>query len=253
MTEPKSPLSVATYNIRRALGRDRRTDHQRIARVVMDLDVDVVALQEVETLTRPSPGRTGLLDRLRGEGYAPLAGTTMRSEHSSYGNLLLSRLPVRAHQLYDLSWPGREPRGLIEARIAARASRVRGPAIDSAHEIWCLATHLGLSLAERRWQFARLAERIDALLRPPKIRRRIILIGDFNEWWCRSRRLRTIDARLEPAPPRATFPAGWPLLALDRLWLGAGLRLHNLDVVRTRLTRVASDHLPLRATLRLDA
>lgn len=253
MTESGGLLSVATYNIHRAIGRDRRTDHQRIARVIMELDADVVALQEVETLSRPPSGRIGLLDRLRREGYEPLLGTTMRSEHSSYGNLLLSRLPVKAHRLHDLSWRRREPRGLIEARIEVSATGVLGSAVDGLREFCCLATHLGLDIAERRWQFARLVERIDALLQSPPERRALVLMGDFNEWRRRSGALREIDARLESVPVRPTFPARWPLLALDRLWLGGGLRLHDLDVARTRLASVASDHLPLRATLRLHA
>ncbi len=219
----------------------------------MELDADVIALQEVETLSRAPAGQIGLLEQLQRAGYEPLLGTTMRSEFSSYGNLLLSRLPVRAHRAHQLSWQGREPRGLIEARIEAPAGAVVGPASDGLGDFWCLATHLGLSIAERRWQFARLVEYIDERLQRPPEGGALVLMGDFNEWWCRSRRLRAIDARLEPVPARATFPSGWPLLALDRLWFGGRLRLQDSAVIRTRLTSVASDHLPLRATLRLEA
>ncbi|MGB5831901.1 MAG: endonuclease/exonuclease/phosphatase family protein [Thiohalocapsa sp.] len=251
MTESAALLTLVSYNIHRAVGGDGQTDHQRIAGVVMDLDADLIALQEVETPLRPSSGAIGLLDRLRREGYAPVLGTTMRSARSNYGNVLLSRLPLKVHRLHDLSRPKREPRGLIEAGLAVTERNLIASDPESLNELYCLATHLGLRAAERRWQIARLAERIDQILQPAQGNRALILIGDFNEWRRGSRRLESIGVRLEAAPARRTYPARWPLLALDRLWFGGRLRLEDVKAVRTQVTRIASDHLPLRATFRL--
>jgi endonuclease/exonuclease/phosphatase family metal-dependent hydrolase len=41
-------IKVASYNIHKAVGLDRRRDHERILRVLLEVDADVVALQEVD-------------------------------------------------------------------------------------------------------------------------------------------------------------------------------------------------------------
>ena len=50
-----------------------------------------------------------------------------------------------------------------------------------------------------------------------------------------------------PAP--ATFPARWPVLALDRIWVRPRRRLERVFVHRSPTARVASDHLPVVAWL----
>jgi endonuclease/exonuclease/phosphatase family metal-dependent hydrolase len=218
----------------------------RIAETIAALDADVVALQEVETPARPEP--LVLLWRLFEHGYEAVLGHTMRCGPHHYGNLLLSRLPVRSQRLVDLSQPGREPRGLIDTELALDA----GP---EAPVLRCLATHLGLRAWERRRQIARLSAALDA----PSTRdavpdlSRTLLLGDFNEWRSRSGRLAPLRRRLCAGPSRASFPAAWPLFALDRIWHGSALNLERLEAVRTDSTRAASDHLPIRAWLRLSA
>lgn len=248
MSECARTLRVATYNIHRGLGRDGRLDPERIANVVLALDADIIALQEVETPAAVAPGAVALLHRLRQQGYASVLGPTMLSERGSYGNVLLSRLPVQVHRGHDLGQPGREPRGLIEAslrfdgRAAGQSGSTRG------QEVLCLATHLGLCRWERRRQVERLVERIDALCPQGCFQSPVILLGDFNEWRRRARCLSPINERLHSSTPRPTYPSYWPLLPLDRIWFGGGLRLGQLKVVKTGAARVASDHLPLRAS-----
>ncbi|WP_200333309.1 endonuclease/exonuclease/phosphatase family protein [Thiocystis violacea] len=99
---------------------------------------------------------------------------------------------------------------------------------------------------ERRAQIARIAARLDAIRQGSGDRTPVILLGDFNEWYP-SRRLKPLDARLERVVRRATWPTRWPLLALDRIWYGGPLELEASGAVRTRQTRLASDHLPLMA------
>ena len=242
-------LRVATYNIHRAWGGDGHLDPSRIAEVILSLDADLVALQEVETPHAPAP--IVLLSRLIEQGYAPVLGPTMRADAHHYGNVLLTRLPVRQRELMDLSRPGREPRGLIEIRLGLTdpgRSESDGPVGRSLH---CLATHLGLRAVERRVQIARIAARLDAIRQGSGDTTPVILLGDFNEWYP-SRRLKPLDARLERVARRATWPARWPLLALDRIWYGGSLELESSWVVRTRQTRLASDHLPLMARFRVS-
>jgi endonuclease/exonuclease/phosphatase family metal-dependent hydrolase len=63
------------------------------------------------------------------------------------------------------------------------------------------------------------------------------------------RPLRWLHARLGRTPTLPTFPAGLPLLALDRVWVHPRAALRALRVHRTR---VASDHLPLVADLEIE-
>jgi endonuclease/exonuclease/phosphatase family metal-dependent hydrolase len=232
-------FSLASYNIHRGIGADRRRNWGRILEVISALNVDVIALQEVETPTEPGPAAAttlALLPRLTALGYEPLLGPTLRNDHSHYGNLLLSRWPIKTRHLLDLSVPGREPRGLIEAELEQHGQRVG-----------VMATHLGLGIRERRAQVARVAARIDhwqSQPSPPPL----VLLGDFNHGFAWSSGLKPLRQRLSAAPARATYPARWPLLTLDRVFY-TGLQLKAGGVARglTSRQRQASDHRPVWA------
>lgn len=45
------PITVASYNMRKALGTDRRRNPQRVLDVLHEIDADVVALQEADRRT----------------------------------------------------------------------------------------------------------------------------------------------------------------------------------------------------------
>ena len=226
-------LRLASYNVHRAIGRDRRTAPERILGVLKEVDADVVALQEVEA----RDGGADMLAWLAGEtGFHAVAGTTLIRHDGHYGNGLLTRCPVKATTLCDLSWRGREPRGAIAADIDCEGEPLR-----------VVATHLGLRPAERREQ----CERLLALFseRPED---RSVLMGDLNEWFLWGRPLRHLHKFFEPTPALATFPSGLPALALDRIWAHPRSILRSLRVHVTPLARMASDHLPLVAELELD-
>ncbi|WP_200243973.1 endonuclease/exonuclease/phosphatase family protein [Lamprobacter modestohalophilus] len=271
----REALTVATYNIHRAVGADRRKDPVRIAETIAELDADLIALQEVETPVADAP--LIFLQRLEALGYEARLGHTLQRGAHHYGNLLLSRLPVLSHRLLDISQPGREPRGLIDISITLAplseqadagspvgvgASAEAGSPLDAGSSadaraqgdavplvLRCLATHLGLSAAERRHQIAAICSHLCDTV--PADCDLTVLMGDFNEWRRNSPRLAPIDRLLRPAAMPASFPSRWPLLALDRLWHGPGLELVDGLVVSTAATRAASDHLPLLARLRL--
>jgi endonuclease/exonuclease/phosphatase family metal-dependent hydrolase len=225
------PLTVASYNVHRCVGRDGRRDTGRVLGVLRELDADVVALQELEW--QPAAALDLLADLARELDCAGIAGPTLLDQAGHYGNAVLTRLPVRTVHRVDLSVPGREPRGALDLMLEAPRGALR-----------VIATHLGLAPAERRRQ----VRRILALLAPVRPEP-VILVGDLNEWFLWGRTLRWLRAHFGHAPAPATFPARRPLFALDRIWveprrLRAGLAAHS-----TPLARSASDHLPLRMTL----
>lgn len=226
-------LRVATYNVHRCYGRDRRFDPERIARVLAELDADVVALQELETKREHG---LDLLERFARElGARAFAGPTVLSDEASYGNALLSRLPARRVDTLDLSTGRSEPRGAIDALLEADGKPLR-----------VIATHLGLLPSDRRHQVRTLLARFAIAEHEFEL-----LLGDLNEWLLWGRPLRWLRRRFAPTPAPATFPARRPCLALDRMWMHPRSALRQVARHASPLARIASDHLPLVGTLEL--
>lgn len=218
-------LVVASYNVHRCVGLDGRRDVDRIAGVLGELDADVVGLQEIDA----DP-----LDALAdAAGYERIAGPTLARHDGHTGNALLTRLPIATSVRLDLSIPGREPRGALDVELRAGTRRLR-----------VAVTHLGLRAAERRSQCERLLE-----LLAPRGEDAAVLLGDFNEWFAQAALLRRIHRTFGRARGVRSWPSFGPLLALDRVWVRPERALRELRAHRSARTRVASDHLPVRATL----
>lgn len=227
-------LKIGSYNVHRCFGADRRCDPERVARVIAELDVDVLALQEVDCgYHRAGDDQIATLaDAL---AMHAVAGPTMHRTTGTYGNALLSRLPTAAVRHVDLSVAGREPRGAIDAdlEIGGRAVRM-------------LVAHLGLRRFERILQ----VEQILRSVRTTGQGKLTVVAGDLNEW-------RRNDGSLQPLHVRfgrswlRTFPARAPLFAFDRILVEPRGALRSFTVHDSPLARVASDHLPVRAVVEL--
>jgi len=226
-------MTLATWNIHACIGADRRFLPERTVQVLQELDADVVALQEVEHHTIDD---RDLLDYLAEKaGLTAVAGPTLLRDTRHYGNALLTRLPIlRANQI-DLSLPRREPRGAIEVLLDCHGQHIQ-----------VIATHLGLRPGERRRQVRRLLDLFQAC--PADIS---VLLGDLNEWLLWGRPLRWLRRHFSPAPHPRTYPARFPLFALDRIWVHPRAALNTIGIHNNPATRIASDHLPLKAMLSL--
>lgn len=223
-------LRVATWNIHRCVGLDRRHDPDRVLSMIEAMDADVVALQEVPTRTR----HRALRQLLEGHaGYHALIEDTLPDSDSGFGNALLCRLPVLDASRVDLGVNGREPRCAIDARVQSAPSGA----------LRILATHLGLSAEERRQQL----ERLRGLLQGEAA----LVLGDFNAWrgWPQAWPEGWQPQRHARAP--RTFPAIAPLLRLDHILASPHLRIRGLRTWRESGMRLASDHLPVVAEIAL--
>ena len=230
-------LRVASYNVHGCRGSDGRRDVARIIEVLREIDADVIGLQEVES-------RHGRSEVDQAERFAAALGMTCvegpllhHAQRGWFGNALLTRLELRAVQRVLFESYGGEARGAIVCDLVAGDGTC-----------WrVMTTHLDLRSRHRRRQFATL---LDQLV--PSPRQPTVLMGDFNEWWSRSRGLAALKdhAELPPAPP--TFPAWLPALKLDRIALSGCRLCGELRRHLTPLTRRASDHLPIFADLVAD-
>ncbi len=226
-------LRVATWNIHSCVGLDARFAPDRIAQVIKDLDVDLIGLQEVGWHHRGEAGLDQFAFLEKATGLAAHAGPTKHNERAHYGNALLTRLPVLRSTPIDLSVGRREPRGGIDTLVEVQGRPVR-----------IIVAHLGLDPWERAKQIGRI---VDLVAEEPELP--TLFMGDLNEWAPNSPRLKRLaQAFPDWASPRS-FHARMPTLRLDRIYVNGGLTIPAYEVVRTVLTRRASDHLPVRATV----
>jgi endonuclease/exonuclease/phosphatase family metal-dependent hydrolase len=229
---------VASYNIHQCVGLDSRRDPARIAKVIRDLDVDIIGLQEVDSRAGAGAGNESYQMKYLAEvtGLNAVVGPTVRTHSGDYGNVLLTRRNIRGIRLLDLSVPGRERRGAIDAYIDIEGETVR-----------VIVAHLGLHIAERRYQVKQLLTALS-----DRRTRFVVLVCDLNEWFPFGPCLRWLDQRLGSSAVRRSFPSFFPILALDRIWVCPKDAMLDISAYRTPLTRIASDHLPLKAVITTD-
>jgi endonuclease/exonuclease/phosphatase family metal-dependent hydrolase len=222
-----------TWNIHGAHGCNPRFDLEQVIALIQRHAPDVVALQEIDS-RRPSIGKTGdpfkaLQAALGSHGVGAKSIVTTDGE---YGQALISRWPLREVEIRDISYQEREPRRAIRCDVLVPGGPLR-----------VVATHLGLSIGERR-------EQVRALLgligQTPQT---TVVLGDFNDWfWVGS--VRKALAAVLPARSRIrTFPSRCPVFRFDRVYC----RPHSaLASSRTDpAARAVSDHLPVIAEVRV--
>jgi endonuclease/exonuclease/phosphatase family metal-dependent hydrolase len=236
---PAVDLRVVTYNIHRCRGIDRRVRPDRIAAVLADIDADVIALQEVVGAGPQDAGQAAELGAALGMGWVMSPARHLRGH--VFGNVVLSRLPVKFHTQHDLSWKTCEP------RCCQRVDLQVGD-----HVVHLYNVHLGTAVLERRYQ----AQRLGAIVRDHRVTGPKIVLGDFNEWLrglatiTLSSMLQSIDiyAHLKR---RRTYPGVFPILHLDHIYYEGEVEVRGVELPRTRKVLIASDHLPLVANLRI--
>jgi endonuclease/exonuclease/phosphatase family metal-dependent hydrolase len=230
-------MRLITYNIHKGIGgRDRKYRLERIVEVLRHEKPDIVCLQEVDRHVKRShyhdqpevlAGQCGLPHQCFQMNYPIKQG--------GYGNLVLSRWPVRHLDQLCLRFGRRKPRG-------AQCVVVQTDAGDVAVVNW----HLGLNGRERLWQAARLLQHVfvESHGHLP-----MLVAGDCNDWRNHlfDRVMSKHHFHLVTTPPSlfSSFPAFWPVMALDKVFIRGPLNVHASHVVSTPLTRHASDHLPL--------
>lgn len=232
MQQTTQTIRFASWNIHAGIGGDGKFDAERIAEVFRAIAPDVIAVQEVES-------RTGFGAAIDLFTFLPhclpghlIDAKSITTRDGHYGQMLLSKFPFSHREVHDISYPGREPRKIIDAHAQTPFGTWR-----------VMATHLGLTAQERKFQLTELSRLMARSAAMPTV-----LLGDFN-FWRNNQQLRRLDDLLPGGVTRhRTFPARLPLFALDRIWCGAGIEIWESKSVT--MARKASDHLPIIADLR---
>ena len=229
---------IASYNIHKGVGRDRRFDPHRTVTVIREIQPDVIALQEAD---RRFGDRRGLLDihALKSEcGLVPVPLAFSQGGHGWHGNVILYR-EGSVTAIHQLKLPGLEPRGALVVDLDLPAGPLR-----------IVAAHLGLLRRSRALQIAALLS-----IAKPRDDRPVLLVGDLNEWRLGNRStLHGLAPGFGPLhAPIPSFPARFPMLALDRILGYPHNLISSVALHDTPLARIASDHLPLKAVIDLSA
>lgn len=241
-------LRVMTYNVHSCVGMDGKLDAERIARVIARARPDVVALQELDVGRARSFGmdQAHLIARyLEMEFHFHPA---MHLEEERYGDAILTHLPqrlVKAAPLPGLAdKPQLEPRGALWVAVDLHG-----------REVQIINTHLGLYPRER-------AAQVEALLGSDWLaneacREPVILCGDLNALpsspVCSRLGGQLQDAQTEAQHhrPQGTFSSRFPSMRIDHILISPGLAVTGIEIPHSELARVASDHLPLVAEIRI--
>jgi endonuclease/exonuclease/phosphatase family metal-dependent hydrolase len=232
-------LRIVTYNIHRSIGMDRRKRPDRIAAVLRDINADIICLQEVVAAGPSGVSHIEEIGAGLGMGWV-MAAARHRRGHQ-FGNAILSRLPILHHAEHDLSWKTCEERCLQRADIGI-----------NGHTLHVYNVHLGTAILERRYQ----AQRLATIVSDKHVGGAKIVLGDFNEWMrgmttqLLSSKLKSVDLA-NYLKRRRTYPGLFPLLHLDHIYYAGRMEIVGIELPRTRLSLVASDHLPLVADVRV--
>jgi endonuclease/exonuclease/phosphatase family metal-dependent hydrolase len=229
-------MRLLSWNIHKGIGgRDRRYSLARIIDCIEAENPDVICLQEVDRLVRRS--RFDDQPRLLSSYFRAHAvyQSNVAVGGGAYGNLVLSRWPVESRHRIPLRQGTRKPRGAQLLLIDSP----EGP-------LHVVHTHLGLAERERHWQMDRL---LGHMLFRSADSLPTLVVGDFNDW-----RDTLADASLaaggfrqvtSPAGRFRSFPAWMAVGSLDKAFVRGPIVVRHARIVKTSLTKTASDHLPL--------
>ena len=245
-------VRIASYNIHRAIGMDRRFRPQRIQEILGLLDADILLLQEVDEGVPRSRELDLARELAEGMKYEHRAvGHNVTLRRGRYGNATLSRFPIQRESNIDLTIGWRKRRGCQHTRIM-----LSGPT-GRRHQLEVFNLHLGLSARERAHQVGLLACAPEFAELPAGVA--CLVGGDFNDWRSRLQPVFTRLLSFRPADESGpsngrlmrTYPAFLPRGPLDRLYYRGPMRLLSAQRCRVPLARVASDHLPVVADFEL--
>lgn len=235
-TEEEEGLLIASYNVHKCVGVDGKFDPDRISHVIREIGADVIALQEADTRFGE---RRGLLDLgwlERETGLLPVPISGFAKAHGWHGNVVFFREGL-VRDVHQVKLPGLEPRGALITELE----------LKGGNALRVIAAHLGLLHRSRHQQTRMIIDLLGSRDEQPTV-----LLGDLNEWRLGDRSSLNSLASVFGLPPAVpSFPSRLPVLALDRIMANRPDLIGTVQAHDTPLSRLASDHLPIKARARL--
>lgn len=229
-----APIKVASYNIRKAVGLDRRRDPGRILGVLAEIDADIVALQEAD---RRFGKRASAIPHhmfIEHSDYVPVEIDERPHSIGWHGNAILVRRGMKVEECHALHLPTLEPRGAVAATLRT----------DKGMRLRVVGMHLDLSGIRRRHQARAILSHVAAAESLPTV-----LMGDCNEWRPRGGCLADFCEHHVPLDTGHSFHSRRPVARLDRIFASPDLLPCAAGTHRSALATRASDHLPVWAEL----
>ncbi len=226
-------MRIASYNIRKAVGLDWRRSGDRIARVLEEIDADIVLLQEADKRMGTRAGVLpvdALYDRL---GYRMVDLSVRPLSHGWHGNLILYRdQSLILQDSTRIELPSLEPRGAVSA-------------LFGTPQIEVIGVHLALARSIRAGQLKALRRHLITTDHP------VLIAGDFNAWRHDPGIAAALGENCRMILPGNSFHASRPSAPLDRFVLQGVAQNVNAHVHGSALAARASDHLPIVLDLEL--
>ena len=242
---------VLTVNIHKGLAfLSRRVVLPQLREAVRMVHADLVFLQEVQgAASAAGEPAADALDAAHCEFLADQVwpqyayGRNAVYPRGHHGNALLSKYPITRYDNHDASVDGHEPRGLLHCVLQPP---------ERSEPVHAICVHLGLRESHRERQLGMLCSTIRAEVPDSQL---LIVAGDFNDWRHRAHRRLAGCAGLQEVFIHAhgtaarTYPAGLPLLSLDRIYVRNAVAHAPIVLPRRPWSRL-SDHAPLAAEIR---
>ena len=236
--DPAAGLLVASYNVHKCVGVDGKFDPGRISQVIREIGPDIIALQEADTRFGE---RRGLLDlhwMERETGLCPVPISGVAKAHGWHGNVLFFREGA-VRDVHQIKLPGLEPRGALITELD----------LKDGSTFRVIAAHLGLLNRSRHQQTRMILDILRSRDEHPTI-----LMGDLNEWRLGDRSSLNTLATVFGLPAAVpSFPSRLPVLALDRIMANQPGLIERVETHDTPLSRLASDHLPIKTRVKIGA
>ncbi len=227
-------LRVATYNIHKCIGTDRRRDPERILRVLGEVDADIIALQEAD---RRFGQRETCLPFRKIDEETPWKHVPFNIRPNGigwHGNAILVRDEYDIRSGHPLDLPTLEPRGAVVSEVDTPIGPLR-----------IIGAHLDLSGLWRRRQIRKMLSFLDSQQRHLPT----IILGDFNQWSDRGALSEFAFHRHRILKTPKSFHSGRPVAALDRIIISHDLEPAATGCHQSPLAKKASDHLPVWADI----
>lgn len=229
-------VKVASYNIRKSIGTDRRRQPDRILSILNELNADIIALQEVDRRFGQRVTTVSADMIVDHTDYLPVRFGIREMSLGWHGNVLLVRKGSEVRNTQRIELPAFEPRGAVMADVVVNGSAIR-----------VVGMHLGLI---GNWRLKQ-AEAVVGYLEKLEASMPTVIMGDLNQWAEDGGCLAEFARHHDIVTPGPSFHSRRPMLALDRIILSRDFRVDAMGVHHTALARTGSDHLPVWADLTL--